>query len=82
MSISQEHERMLLFTINNCHQCNVAKEKLKKRGIAYTEVNVMESKHNENWARKYDVKMAGTVIDTETGFPIDLSDEPWNTTSK
>ena len=66
------HERMLLFTVPNCHQCEISKEKLEKHGIPYTEIKVNE-KNNMTVAVKYNVKQAGTIIDTETGdvFEID-----------
>lgn len=65
-------KRLLLFTMPNCGQCDIAKKKLEDRKIPYTEIPVMESKRNIALANKYNIKMAGTVIDTETGVQIEL----------
>jgi glutaredoxin-related protein len=65
-------KRLLLFTMPNCGQCDIAKKKLEDNKIPYTEVPVMENKKNIDLANKYNIKMAGTIIDTETGFTIEL----------
>jgi hypothetical protein len=56
----------------NCHICNLAKDKLKSRNIPFTEIKVMDNEKNMQLAKEYNVKMAGTIIDTETGFTIDF----------
>jgi|WetSurMetagenome_2_1015567.scaffolds.fasta_scaffold1192887_2 glutaredoxin-related protein len=62
----------LLFTMPKCPRCDIAKEKLNNKNIEYKEIAVMESKENIALAKKYNIKMAGIVIDDETGKEVKL----------
>lgn len=57
---------LLLFTMPNCGQCTVAKTKLEKKSLKFIEIDVSE-KANLELAKKYNIRMAGTIIDKDTG---------------
>lgn len=64
----------LLFTIPNCGICNNNKRQLEQKQIEFQEIKVMESDKNQELARKYNVRMGGTIIDSNTGKVVDVND--------
>jgi glutaredoxin-related protein len=58
--------------MKHCALCKLAKEKLEKEGLEFKEIDVMESAENVGLAKKYNIKMGGTIIDDETGKEIKL----------
>lgn len=62
----------LLFTMPNCGQCLIVKHKLQEKGIKYQEIDVTISKENRELAERYEIKMAGTIIDGDTGELVEL----------
>lgn len=74
---SKDDSKLLLFTMPNCHVCEETKRKLKEKKLIYREIKVMDNKENQELAIKYNVKMAGTVINEETGEKIDINNTEW-----
>lgn len=66
---------LLLFTMPNCGQCLISKRKLDKAELTYTEIDVTKSEENSELARSYNVVMAGTIIDKETGLEYTIQDK-------
>lgn len=62
-----------LFTISGtCMQCASAKHKLKTKGIAYEEINIMTTRENAILAQDLNIRTAGTLVDSETKQVIDI----------
>lgn len=64
--------KLILFTVPFCGNCNVMKQKLKEKDLDYIECNVTKNEENRKLAEKYNITMAGTLINTETGDIVEL----------
>ena len=64
----------LLFTTPTCGKCKMIKNFLIQKDVPFTEVNIVESKENLELAQKYNISVAGTIINSETGQQVNLED--------